>query len=86
MFPSARRARRFAYEPRTLVEKILHRQWRDQQARTSNADCSPNGADLQDTIRNGDVVQVRQRNEFEKSNGGEKGHDGVYVIPAARRY
>lgn len=55
------------------IEKILHRQWRDQQARSSDADCSPNGADLQDTIRNGDVVQVRRRNEFEKRQRRGKG-------------
>lgn len=47
---------------------------------------SRNGTDLQDPIRNGDVGQIRQRNEFGKSSGGKRATMESDVIPAARRY
>lgn len=56
------------------------------QTDAQNPGCSRNGTDLQDPIRNGDVGQVRQRNEFGKSSGGERVTMKSDVIPAARRY
>jgi len=46
-----------------------------------NPGCSWNGTDLQDPIRNGDVAQVRQRNEFGKKQWREKIHDEIQRNP-----
>lgn len=51
------------------------------QTDTQDPGCSWNGTDLQDPIRNGDVAQVRRRNEFGKKQRREKGHDGVRRNP-----
>jgi len=46
-----------------------------------NPGLSSNGTDLPDPIRNGDVAQVRQWNEFGKKQRREKSHDGVRRNP-----